>query len=88
MFYKYPDWSKTICNHYWHLRYARGYDGARIRKEYRRIEQEKKRLQEAGVDSELIRLLCRHMVNLQNKQAEKRWWTAHLESLQTSFLGV
>lgn len=31
----------------------------RIRREYRRIAVEKKRLEERGVDSELVRLLCR-----------------------------
>jgi hypothetical protein len=81
-FYRYPEWSQTIRNHYWHLRYARGFDNARIRKQYRLIEKEKKRLHEAGVDSEVVRLLCRHMVNLGNKRAEQRFWQAHFKSLQ------
>ena len=76
MFFQYPAWTGTVRNHYWHLRYCRGYDEARRRKEYRRIAAEKKRLQAGGVDSETIRLLCRHLVNLQNKQAEQRWWKA------------
>lgn len=87
-FYRYPEWSQTIRNYYWHLRFARGFNGARIRKQYRLIEKEKKRLHEAGVDRELVRLLCRHMVNLQNKHAEQRWWSAHLCSLQTTLEGV
>ena len=81
-FYKYPEWSQAIRSHYWHLRFARGFDSARIRKQYRRIEGEKKRLHEAGVDRELVRLLCRHMVNLKNKRAAERFWNAHLKSLQ------
>lgn len=81
-FYKYPEWSQMIRNHYWYLRFARGFDSARIRKEYRRIEAEKKRLQGAGVDIELVRLLCRHMVNPRNKRAAQRFWNAHLQSLQ------
>lgn len=81
-FYRYPEWSQTICQHYWHLRFARGFDLARIRKEYRRIAAEKKRLQVEGVDRELVRLLCRHMVNPRNQRAEQRFWAAHLKSLQ------
>ena len=82
-FYQPPDWTQAIRNHYWHLRFARGFDSARIRKEYRLIEKEKKRLQQSGVDGELIRLYCRHMVNPRNKNAERRFWQAHLQSLQT-----
>ena len=81
-FYRYPAWSDSIRQRYWFLRYARGFDLARIRKEYRKIEKEKKRLQEAGVDGELVRLLCRHMVNPRNQKAEQRFWQAHLQSLQ------
>lgn len=77
MFYQYPDWTKCIRNHYWHLRYVRGFHEARRRQEYRRIAAEKKRLLTAGVDFEAIRLLCRHLVNLENKQAEARWWKSH-----------
>lgn len=83
-FYKYPAWSESIRFHYWPLRYARGFDGARIRKQYRLIEKEKKRLHEAGVDREIVRLLCRHMVNPRNRKAEQRFWNAHLKSLQNS----
>lgn len=86
-FYKYPAWTGTIRQHYWHLRFARGFDGARIRKEYRRIEAEKKRLHMEGVDLELVRLLCRHMVNLRNQNAERRWWEAHHKTLQTTLQG-
>lgn len=71
IFNKYPDWSQIIRQHYWHLRYARGFNSARIRKEYRRIEAEKKRLHDLGVDSELVRLLCRHLANLKNQKAEE-----------------
>lgn len=76
-FYQYPDWTKSIRNHYWHLRYVRGFHEARRRLEYRRIAVEKKRLHGEGVDDELVRLLCRHLVNLGNKQAEARWWKCH-----------
>lgn len=69
----YPAWTATIRQHYWHLRHARGFNSARIRKEYRRIEVEKKRLIATGTHPEAIRLLCRHLVNLNNKNAERRW---------------
>ena len=81
-FYKYPEWAQFIQHHYWHLRFARGFDSARIRKQSRRIEGEKKRLHEAGVDRELVRLLCRHMVNPRNQRAERRFWEAHHKILQ------
>ena len=83
-FYKYPEWSQAIRSHYWHLRFARGFDSARIRKQYRLIEKEKKRLHVAGVDEELVRLLCRHMVNTRNQVAERRFWEAHFKTLQKS----
>jgi len=45
---------------------------------------EKKRLLKAGVDAETIRLLCRHLVNLRNSQAETRFWNEHHKKLQES----
>jgi hypothetical protein len=38
--------------------------------------QPKKRLHAKGVDLELLRLLCRHMVNLRNQKAAERFWNA------------
>lgn len=81
----YPGWAIGICNHYWHLRYCRGFHAARIRKEYRRIEAEKKRLQSEGVDAELLRLLCRHMVNPRSQVAEQRFWKRLEETAQKCF---
>jgi hypothetical protein len=83
-FHPYPDWSASIRNYYWHLRYARGFHVAPIRKLYRRIAAEKKRLDERGVDRELVRLLCRHMVNPRNQLAEGRFWKRHFETLQNT----
>lgn len=85
-FYQYPEWTQSIRNHYWHLRFARGFNGARIRKQYRLIEKEKKRLHEAGVDQELVRLYCRHLVDPMNQKAEQRFWEAHQKSLQQLLL--
>jgi len=86
IFYRYPDWSNLIRNLYWYLRQFRSFDAVRIRKQYRRIAAEKKRLQSEGVNSELIRLLCRHMVNLNNRRAESRFWNAHFNSMQKNLL--
>jgi hypothetical protein len=80
-FYRYPEWSNGIRNYYWHLRIARSFDSAKIRKQYRRIAAEKKRLQSEGVDSELLRLLCRHMVNPRNEISAKRFWKKLFEVL-------
>jgi hypothetical protein len=41
------------------------------------LQTKKKRLQSEGVDSEILRLLCRHLVKLQNTHAEARWWTVY-----------
>ncbi len=63
------DFSK-LRNIYWSIRYAR-YATAK-RRYYRHAAKEKKRLLEAGVDPEELRLLCRHLANLRNRHAEKR----------------
>lgn len=39
---------------------------------------------EAGVDPEGIRLLCRHLVNLKNQNAERRWFDWNLASQQNA----
>jgi hypothetical protein len=49
------------------------WDGAGRRRYYRYIAQEKRRLEAAGVDYEELRLLCRHLANLQSRHAEQRW---------------
>jgi hypothetical protein len=58
---------------YWHVRNIRPYQTALRRKLYRYIEQERKRLHEAGVDPELTRLYCRHLSNLRNRAAAERF---------------
>jgi hypothetical protein len=55
---------------YWFLRQVRPYQTAKRRQLYRWIAKEKKRLHEAGVDPELVRLLCRHLANTRNQHAE------------------
>lgn len=57
------------------LRYRRSWDTAARRKYYRRIAKEKRQLVEAGVDQEEVRLLCRYLSNLDNRNAEMRWKT-------------
>lgn len=65
-----PDWSVHLRHLYWTLRSLRQWDSAGRRKWYRRIADEKKRLIFTGVDSEQIRLVCRHLANPGNKNAE------------------
>ncbi len=52
------DFSK-LMNLYWFIRYHRKKNIKR--RYYRYIAKEKKRLHEAGVDNEEIRLLCRYL---------------------------
>lgn len=73
-----------LNNYYWQIRYTR--IKAVRRKYYRYIAKEKKRLIETGVDAEELRLLCRHLSNLRNKQAEIRLeaYRKNLKENQTS----
>lgn len=69
-----PDWSQNLRNDYWNLRNLRAFDSAGRCRLYRKIQAEKKRLaEELGVDQEEIRLVCRMLSNLKNKNAEMRW---------------
>lgn len=79
-----PEWSGPVRNLYWMLRYRRAWDSAARRKYYRRIEVEKKRLIESGVDPEAVRLCCRYLANLQNRNAEARF-KAYLAQLKLPF---
>lgn len=63
------DFSK-LMNMYWHLRYTR--NKSTKRNHYRYIAMEKKRLLEAGVDPEELRLFCRSLARQWNIHAEKR----------------
>lgn len=68
-----PPCSNRLSNLYWLMRYYGCRDQARRRKLYRQIAAERIRLQEAGVDKELVRLLCRHLANLRNRHAAARY---------------
>ena len=76
-----PPWSADLRNLYWMLRYKRAWDSAARRRYYRKIAAEKKRLHSAGVDQEEVRLLCRYLANLKNKNAELRW-RAYVQQLR------
>ena len=67
---KLPYWAGPLCNGYWQIRYCRPFQRARLRKWYRRVAGEKKRLIQSGVDPEQIRLLCLY---LKNPKLEHRW---------------
>ena len=67
------------------LRYKRIWDVAARRRYYRKIEKEKRRLvEEVGVDQEEVRLLCRYLANLKNRNAELRW-KAYVAQMQLPF---
>jgi len=67
-----PEWGAKLRNLYWFLRDGRHYQHVR-RKYYRRIADEKKRLQLAGVDGEAVRLYCRYLSNPRNDCAAQRF---------------
>jgi hypothetical protein len=60
-----------LNNFYWFIRYTR--NKSVKRRYYRMIEVEKKRLLDAGVDEECLRLLCRSLSNLRNLHAERNY---------------
>ena len=68
-----PTWTENLRHFYWFLRYCRKHNQACRRKYYRRIEHERKRLHEEGVDQELTRLFCRWVSNPRNENAEQRF---------------
>lgn len=65
-----PYWSGPLCNGYWQIRACLSWQRSRLRKWYRRVAGEKKRLIASGVDPEQIRLLCLY---LKNPKLERRW---------------
>lgn len=62
-----------LRNLYWFIRYAR--NPSVKRRYYRYVSVEKKRLLEAGVDPEELRLLCRTLSRRLDLHAEKRLTT-------------
>lgn len=70
-----PEWSTTLLHLYWTRRNLRSWDNAGRVSIYRKIQKEKRRLEEVGVDQEEIRLLCRHLANPQNKHSRIRYET-------------
>ena len=67
-----PRWASSLSNLYWFLRAKRRFSAPR-RRWYRLIAEEKKRLLEAGVDGEELRLYCRVLANPANMHASRRW---------------
>lgn len=63
-----PD--SSLPNIYWRIRNARGTERKRIRTWYRQVQAEKKRLLDAGVNGELLRLYCRYLANPSNRHAQ------------------
>lgn len=69
----FPPWSNHLCNLYWKKRALRQHDNAGRVYIYRQIAKEKRRLLEAGVDLEEMRLLCRYLANFGDTHAEARF---------------
>lgn len=69
-----PDWSASLRHAYWQLRWCRVHRVSEIRKCYRRVKRERVELERRGLDAELLRLLCRVLVNPRNEAAELRFW--------------
>ncbi|SFJ05260.1 hypothetical protein [Nitrosomonas sp. Nm34] len=69
----------NLYNIYWFIRAAR--KPSERRRHYRYAAVEKKRLLDLGVDREELRLLCRHLINPQNRFAEKSL-TAYRDSMK------
>ena len=78
------DFSK-LYNLYWYIRVMR--NKSVKRRYYRYVAVEKKRLLDAGVDSEELRLLCRSLANRWNVHAERKLETYRKNRLKilTSF---
>ena len=62
------EWASNIRNFYWDIRMHRR-DLSRRRRLYERISAEKKRIASSGIDPELVRLYCRHLVNPRSPHA-------------------
>lgn len=77
-----------LRNLYWSVRAAR--NGSDRRAAYRRAEREKDRLLQSGIDSELLRLACRHFKDPSDKARALRVAERHeslVECVQEEFTG-
>lgn len=62
-----PDWSDNLRNLYWVIRVQGRIEKTR-RKYYRKVEQEKLRLAEMGINQAQILAVCRYYSNFRNHQ--------------------
>ena len=58
-----PEWANKLNNYYWYIR-VEGRDKAKRRRYYRKIEKEKIRLAEQGLNQVLIKAVCRYLSTL------------------------
>lgn len=65
-----PPWSRMLANYYWHIR-VEGRHKAKRRRYYRLVEKEKLRLAELGLETELINIMCKYLVRLDAKSANR-----------------
>ena len=66
-------WARNLSNLYYLKRILRPGQESKRRAIYRAIAEEKKRLIESGVDTELVRLCCRYLANTRNRNAQRRF---------------
>jgi len=75
LWYSCPSAFVELRHMYWKLRACRAYDQAARRKWYRRIRNERERLEAAGWPAEHLRLYCRYMSNpVPDSPALRRLW--------------
>lgn len=67
-----PAWSGTLRNLYFSKRVCRPWDSAGLRKAYRKIAVEKKRLLLEGVPYIELHLVCRYLTNPRNENSSIR----------------
>lgn len=60
-----PEWASVLINLYWVIR-VQGRIEAKRRRYYRKVEKEKLRLAEMGVDQKKIAAACRYLSNFKN----------------------
>lgn len=66
-----PDWSANLRHLYWVIR-VEGRIEAKRRKYYRKVEKEKLRLAELGIDQIKIAAVCRYLCNFKNANTLRR----------------
>lgn len=67
---KIPSWAINLKMHYWIVR-VEGRNETKRRRHYRAIEKEKLKLVESGIHFEHVDAVCKYLVSLKQKNADK-----------------